>query len=353
MIVGDIVHPYTLAAALQSTLIKPGHTLYLRGGTYTGAFVSGLVGVTIMPYQDEKPIIDGSFTINGSDSTYEDLEIMQSGWNSRISAETGSNPSDMPSAGAQGSGVDVNGPRTIVRRCTVHDTRQGFGLWNGAVGAVLEECLTYNNGWDAPDRGHGHDCYTQNQQPTKTIRNCAFLGGYSDYALHAYTQGSYVQNYLVDGMISMNRQNIFQGGGRGIDGIDVRNSVMLGGSLAFATGGTANGAVSARDTDALNGATISRFGGYTSYAEQGTRTALGDRILTRRRFVVVCNQSRAASVPAPKVGRYTNAQNPAESITLEASDPLPMSGWTVATPYAAVAPLATFDPRFAVFLVTS
>lgn len=72
-----------------------------------------------------------------------------------------------------------------------------------------------------------------------------------------------------------------------------------------------------------------------------------------RCHVAVWNWEGLASVVAPIAGRYTNAQNPAESVVLAEGDPLPMQNWTVATPIGAAAPLATFDPRFAVFLVTA
>lgn len=340
-----------LDQAFVAGRILPGMTLYLRGGVYTGAFVSSLVGVAVQPYGMEKPVIDGSLSINGSDCSYDGIEVLNSAWTTRISAQSGSNPSDLPIAGSAGSGIDVFGARTIVRNCIVHDCRQGIGLWAGAIGATLDGCLTYNNGWNGPDRNHGHQLYTQNQQPTKTISNCVFAGGYSDWALHAYTEGGYVQQYALTGNIMIGKLNIFQGGAHGIDGIICDGNVLWGGALAFGTPGSINGSVSALNTEALGGAQIAHAGSYTSYSESGTNTTLGNRILTRGRFVAVCNQANAASVPAPKAGRYTNAQNVAESITLNAGDPLPMDIWTVATPIAAAASLAQWDSRFGVFLV--
>jgi hypothetical protein len=45
-------------------------------------------------------------------------------------------------------------------------------------------CLIYDNGWKAPDRGHGHAIYTQNNEGIKTIADCIMTGGYG-YTLHA------------------------------------------------------------------------------------------------------------------------------------------------------------------------
>lgn len=79
-------------------------------------------------------------------------------------------------------------------------------------------------------------------------------------------------------------------------------------------------------------------------------------------YAVIYNWGNAASVvldltplnlTAGAFYKLTNAQNPAESqsFVAGASVVVPMTGWTGAPPYAASAHLATFDPRFAVFLV--
>src|SRR5438105_2335201 len=58
--------PWDLATALNArSAIKPGDTLWLRGGTYKGTYISTLAGSTTAPvivrnYQKERVIIDGS-----------------------------------------------------------------------------------------------------------------------------------------------------------------------------------------------------------------------------------------------------------------------------------------------------
>lgn len=350
---GTIADPLTLAEALASTRIKAGHTLYLRGGTYTGAFTSTLVGVAVRPYQDEKPIIDGSLAIDGSDSTFEGLEVLNSAWTSRWSNQTGSAPTDIPPAARGGSAIDIFGPRTTVRNCVMHDTRQGAGLWASAPGATIEGCLIYNNGWDAPDRLHGPCLYTQNRLlPAMTIRNNCFANTFSTVSLHAYTEGGYMWHYLYAGNITINMVNVFTGYTHGIDGIVCRDNIFYGGEFYLSNGGVINGTCDVFDTLLLNGAIMDHYGTFTRYTEQGTSRQFGDRTLERGRFVAVLNESNQPSVPAPKAGRYTNCQNPAESVVLAQGDPLPLSDWTVATPYAASAPLMPWNSRFGVFLVT-
>src|SRR5215467_3365855 len=58
--------PWDLATGLeQSGLLKPGDTLWIRGGTYTGAYTCTLLGspsapIIVRNYQNERAIIDGT-----------------------------------------------------------------------------------------------------------------------------------------------------------------------------------------------------------------------------------------------------------------------------------------------------
>src|SRR4051794_17269054 len=48
---GSLVRPWDLATALNAPAILPGDTLWLRGGTYDGAFTSTLAGTPQAPIQ--------------------------------------------------------------------------------------------------------------------------------------------------------------------------------------------------------------------------------------------------------------------------------------------------------------
>ncbi len=345
---GSIVQPWQLQDALTAWRIKPGHTLYLRGGVYSGAFVSTLVGVMVRPYQDEQPIIDGSLIVNGADSTYQDLEIRYSGWATRVSTQTGSAPTDIPNE----TGLDIYGARTTVKRCVIHDVA-GIGFWESAIDSAMEECLIYNQGWGAPDRGHGHSLYSQNATGTKTIRRCVFGGGYSDYSMHAYTESGGIQGFTMTENISIGKTFLI-GGKTPVDRLLLERSILWGGGLQLGYGAAVqNGSAALADNILANGVARGIFGTWAALSETGTDTATGNRILVYGRNVVVFNQGQAASVPAPLAGRYTNAQNPVETVALEAGAALPMTGWTVAVPIGASAPLtpSTF-PQFGCFLVT-
>src|ERR1051326_24629 len=54
----------------------------------------------------------------------------------------------------------------------IHDNAQGVSWWTASKDSELHGCIIYDNGWEAPDRGHGHAIYTQNAEGVKTISDC-------------------------------------------------------------------------------------------------------------------------------------------------------------------------------------
>ena len=351
---GSINDPLDLPTALGLQAIAPGNTVYLRAGTYTGDFVSTIAGssvfpITIKPYPGESVIVDGSLTINGADTIWQGIIFKYSGWASRSTSQAGSTPSDIPYTKT----LNVYGARTKLYQCTMHDLAQGCGFWEPTIDGTIEECLFLNNGWSGADRGHGHGIYTQNQTGTKTITRCVFVPGYSSYSIHAYTESSHIQGFNIQECVSIGKTMLF-GGYQPADRLAVTRCALWGGTLQ--TGfdlAQANGTATLTDNILANGATRSTAGTWTSLTETGTDHATGDRILTYGGLVIVFNQSNVASVAAPIAGTYRNCLNPAETIALAAGGALPMTGWTVATPLAAAAPLTsnTF-PTFGAFLVT-
>jgi len=303
--------------------------------------------IIIAAYPGETPILDGATTINGNDTTWRNITFTYSGWSTRVSAQTGSAPTDLPTTKA----LSVFGPRTTLYRCTFHDTA-GPSTWIPAVDATFEECLIYNNGWTAPDRGHGHGLYMQNQTGTKTIKRCVFATGYSDYSIHGYTETAYIQGFDIVECVSIGKELLI-GGYQPVDRLSITRCVLWGGTLQTGYGANVqNGTAVLTNTILANGATRSTAGAWTSLTETGTDTTTGDRVLTYGGLVVVFNQAGASSVTAPIAGTYRNCLNPTETITLAAGGSLPMTGWTVATPIGAAAPLvASTFPTFGCFLV--
>ncbi len=195
---GTFEDPWDLQTALdQPPSLRPGHVVWMRGGTYAGAFTSRLTGtptspITLRQYPGERATLDGGnshgkaiLTISGAYATYWGFEIMSSD-PSRLSTTTSSDPPDVGRGEAvvidqtEGSGVGTRFVNLIV-----HDARQGFSFWKEAVDAQIRGCLIYYNGWDGPDRGHGHGIYVQNRAGTKHIDDNVIFEQFS-HGIHGY-----------------------------------------------------------------------------------------------------------------------------------------------------------------------
>jgi hypothetical protein len=194
--------PIDLGTALAATgPVQPGQRVMLLEGTYVGRFVSeapGEPGAPIVYFAEPavRVTIDGNAPGSGNALSLvsewvevHGLEITSSDAG-RVSEESGSNPSDISLAG----GVHITAPNVKLVNNTIHDVAQGVGFWSGAVDGELHGNIIYNNGWSAPDRGHGHAIYTQNATGTKHIvRNVIFFG--FGFGVHAYTEGGSIQGF--------------------------------------------------------------------------------------------------------------------------------------------------------------
>lgn len=210
---GSINDPWDLASTLmhQPVSVQPGDTIWVHGGTYSGYFYSDLVGseeapIIVRNYNDERVIIDGgtgadpghfvgqtAFYVGGSDTWYWGLEVMSSSPKRTVN-EAGSVPTNLERA----YGFYIEGPRTRFINNVVHDTAQGFGFWTPAVDAELYGNIDYYNGWEGPDRGHGHGIYVQNNTGFKYIANNIVFKNYG-WGLHAYTQSGNINNIMTNG----------------------------------------------------------------------------------------------------------------------------------------------------------
>ena len=173
--------PWDIATALaQPRAVRPGDTIWLRGGTYRGTFTSRLTGSAAAPikvrqHPGERATLSGStiadvptLTLNGSHAWYMGFEV------------TNANTKRVFGKGEKvtfGDGLFVNGTNLKVINLAIHDNSQGVGFWGKAADSELYGNLIYFNGFVAPDRGHGHGIYTQNETGMKWIKdNILFLG---------------------------------------------------------------------------------------------------------------------------------------------------------------------------------
>jgi hypothetical protein len=198
---GALAHP---------SAVKPGATIWLRGGFYNGTFHSTLVGapdkpIIVRQHPGERAVIDtglnssgSGLLTDGSDTWFWGFEIMSSN-PTRSTSVSGSD-----GAPNRVDGVDTYGARNKFINMVIHDTAQGFGFWSSAVDNEIYGCLIYYNGWNAPDRGHGHGVYSQNQNGTKLIQDNIQFYGFGQ-GIRAYgSENAFARNIHFIGNVSFN-----------------------------------------------------------------------------------------------------------------------------------------------------
>ena len=261
--------PWDLESALAGKQkIAPGDILWLLGGTYkyqdrklgSPGYTVRLAGkegqpIHVRAVPGQRATIDGGLTVVNP-STYLwiwDLEILVSEnfTVSRTLNEPGSHPN---SYARPWGGLNVSaGEGCKYIDLVIHDNAQGVSFWSGATDSELYGCLIYDNGWKAPDRGHGHAVYTQNQNGVKTIADCIMTGGYS-YTMHAYgSSRAYVDNYLVSGNICYNAGPFLIGGGRPSHNIRVLGNLLYNVSMQIGYNAPTNEDCEIRDNVIIDG----------------------------------------------------------------------------------------------------
>ena len=239
---GTKSHPWDLMSALGAAQpVAAGDVVWIHGGIYRHpnrandqkGYEVRLAGSDSRPIQirgvaGERVTIDGGLTIV-QPSTHlwvRDMEIVVSENSSmeRRLNEPGSHPK---SYGRPWGGLNVysgNGCKFI--HLVIHDNAQGVSWWLGSRDSELYGCIIYDNGWDAPDRGHGHAVYTQNLEGIKTIEDCFMTGGYGS-SIHAYgSNRTSVDNYSIRHNIVYNAGRFLIGGGSPSKGISVLTNFL-------------------------------------------------------------------------------------------------------------------------------
>jgi len=243
---GSITKPWNFATALKaSTIVKPGDTIWMRAGVHKmvnpAEFWSTLSGTATAPiiirnYPGESPVVDlsnldSALYVYGSNTWFWGLEIMSSNI-PRSTSLTG------PWA-ILASTIDVRGPGTKFINCYIHDISNGLSFWNESIASEAYGNIVYHVGWSAPDRGHGHAIYSQNQPSTGPRKAFSenFLGEAFDIGLQLYGGGTaLVQDYYVAGNVIWNNglpagQNVDQlviaGGGVSKRNIEVDTNFVF------------------------------------------------------------------------------------------------------------------------------
>lgn len=195
---GTLETPATLYDGLCSIRVRPGDTVLLRGGTYTGDWLATIAGtaeqrITVMPYQHEPVTIDGVFGL-GRYVDLIDADILWTGWETRTSAQAGGSPTDIPMP-LQWQVDLATGARLI--NCTVRDGAGGIQASGGAGGAVVYGNIINCNGHLGPDRPHGHGAYFANGGVLCTLEQ-NYFGRNFGWSIHLYSASySNISDFLL------------------------------------------------------------------------------------------------------------------------------------------------------------
>ena len=241
---GSPDRPLDLQTAMGGGKVKPGDILWLHGGTYRGGFACRVKGtadapIIIRAIPSHRVTIDcrprdakdsGQFTVDGSHLILRDIEFTCSD-PQRITQNTGSFPQDI-----RRGGLTINGSNVKVVNCIIHDCFNGVGFWSGGEGGEIAGCIIYNNGWKAPDRGHGHAIYTQNKTGTKRIIDNIIFNQFS-YGIHAYgSSRAFLRGFHIEGNAIFNNglpggsrtPAILVGGGSAAERVVVKDNYIYG-----------------------------------------------------------------------------------------------------------------------------
>lgn len=252
--------PWDLRTALSHPAqLKPGDTIWLRGGTYdTGwrVYQSKLEGVPWDPirvrqYPGERVAIEGSlFQFSGGFTEYEGFEIRNSSAN-HTTTEEGPFPTtfqttvDGQLVDMAVAGVDIRVPGIKLIHLAIHDhIGGGVGVSIEARDFEMAGCLVYYNGWQGGDRGHGHGIYAQSADSgTVAINDSVFYGNYalgiqSSGASSSTTDNIHARGNTVflNGVLAReHQQNLLVGPFTG-----VANNLILEGNSVYDTQGSSS-----------------------------------------------------------------------------------------------------------------
>ena len=146
--------------------------------------------------------------LRGDYTNYMDFEVMSSDPN-RSTLIPGSDPVDI----ARGDGIFVAGVGLKLINLIVHDAEDGFFLGQGSADLEVYGCLSYHNGWQGPDRGHGHGMYIQNRNGIKKISDVIAFNNFAN-GMNGFGTAAPVVGLEFSGVIGFNNGSLRAAGHR-------------------------------------------------------------------------------------------------------------------------------------------
>ena len=227
---GTAGQPWDLRTALSGkAAIRPGDTLWLRGGAYKGCYTSHLTGtaaarIVVLQYPGEHATLDNAgcgdpaLTVHGAYTDFRGFEVTNSS----------------PRAGGP-QGIDSFGDEIRFINLVVHDAAgSGIGFWKEGSGGEIYGSILYNNGRTF---NLDHGIYTQNATGTKRIVDNVVFDSWA-FGVHAHgSEKAPLTGYVIEGnalfangSIGENgaAPNLLVGGGTPAASIVVRGNYLYG-----------------------------------------------------------------------------------------------------------------------------
>lgn len=207
---GSSSDPWDLdSALLESARVTAGDIIWVRGGTYEpvkepnkyNIKISGSSTnpVTVRAYPGELVTIDAGIEIYTDNVVFWGFNITNTNPD-RQASDPGSHPGDLD----RGGGIGIFADNITVVNNIIHEGEDGISATSDALNTKIYGNLIYNNGWQGPDRGHGHGIYVQNDTGTKSLKENIIFNDFGAYSFHLYTENGSIKNFSLVGNVVMN-----------------------------------------------------------------------------------------------------------------------------------------------------
>jgi hypothetical protein len=204
--------PWDLRTALAgaSGKIVAGDTVWMHDGTYTGSFrstVSGASGkpVVFRQYPGERAVIDGRGTPGGAQSVFYVGGQWVEFWDFEITDTDGGRVTGSTANNVRPNVVANYASNTKYINLVVHDGGVAFYNEPAYSNVEITGCIIYNNGWQGPDRGHGHGLYLKSDNGSVVARDNIIFNQFG-YGVHLYSNpgSGRLNNISMVGNVSFN-----------------------------------------------------------------------------------------------------------------------------------------------------
>lgn len=283
---GSRDNPWDLLTVFRHpAAVKPGDTIWLRGGTYNLwspnpndplVYVSNLEGaegepITVRAYPGERAIIDWDYAI-----------ILRGAWTNYWGLEfTCSSPKKVVAGGwspGRPARLGAEGLNNKIINCIFHDL-EGWGAGLQADNFEVYGSLFYYMGFIASERSWGNAGYHQNESSTKIVADNIMFQQFN-HSLQVYgSDNAYLRDFRIEG-----------------------NTMFNAGALGTNSGFNAvvgNGVHAAERISFLNNYTYS-----LSTQDAGTNVFLNGSSETLNKDLVVTGNYFAGGGPALRLGRW-------------------------------------------------